>query len=325
MVEVNYFMKRSRTKKVKGLRKIFIIGGYWILLVGLLGIFASPLFRYSANAPSGYTDLGKTIKPSVFVADSGSDKGMSGEYVGIKPDAGKQINGVTGSEGYSNDGDFGLVSKGDSIYITYGGAIVKTLYFYITDKDHNKTGKQVTMSVSPLTSKDKLENFIPPDNKNVYRLLPVILKSDHSGGSVTGFTAANGVSNATGSGSGGSGVGVGVPIPAPGKDDLNNKTAYTYDEYICALYYWALNIGFGLTLLMFIYAGYRYMTAAGNDSAFTETKDVLTSAIMGFLLLLCIRLVLHFLNVPEPGNCFTDVTAGKSGYSTLAINNIPKN
>jgi hypothetical protein len=99
------------------------------------------------------------------------------------------------------------------------------------------------------------------------------------------------------------GVGIGVPIPGKVQDH------YTYAQYMCAIYHWALNIGFGLTLLMFIYAGYRYMTAAGNDSVFADTKDILTSAILGFLLLLLIRLILNILNVPEPDQCFAEVTA----------------
>jgi len=158
---------KTKTKKIKGRRRIFIIGAYWILFVALLGIFASPIFRYSADT-----------------------------------------NSAAGTN---------------------------------TSQTNNE-------------------------------------------------------------------VGVGVSIPAPGgPTSVDNKTSYTYDQYICALYHWALNIGFGLTLLMFLYAGYRYMTSAGNDSVFTETKDVLTSAVIGFLLLLCIRLVLHFLNVPEPGKCFSEV------------------
>lgn len=119
---------------------------------------------------------------------------------------------------------------------------------------------------------------------------------------VNGTIGANSSSAGTGTTSG-SGVGVGVPIT--GKE----STHYTYSEYLCAVYYWALNIGFGLTILMFMYAGYRYMTAAGNDAVFTDTKDILTSAILGFLLLLMIRLVLHVLNVPEPDKCFPSTTA----------------
>lgn len=106
------------------------------------------------------------------------------------------------------------------------------------------------------------------------------------------------------------GVGVGVQIPG------NNNKHYTFATYMCAIYYWALNIGFGLTLLMFIYAGYRYMTAAGNDSVFTDTKDILTSAILGFLLLLMIRLVLHVLNVPEPDKCFTEAVSTTRNWIT---------
>ncbi|MCL5410721.1 MAG: hypothetical protein M1324_02595 [Patescibacteria group bacterium] len=105
------------------------------------------------------------------------------------------------------------------------------------------------------------------------------------------------------------GVGVGVPIPGQG-----NKDHFTYSQYICAIYNWALNIGFGLTLLMFIYAGYRYMTAAGNDAVFTDTKDILTSAILGFLLLLLIKLILNILNVPAPDECFP-----KTAMNTIHI------
>ncbi len=314
-------MKKSKSKKIKGRKKIFIIGAYWILFVALMGIFSSSIFKYSADAPAGYTDIAKTIKPSVLVAEKGSENGVASKNIGISVDLKEQINGKTGSSGYSNEGEFGLVQKGDSVYITHENAIVKTLYFYLTDANQKKAdNKQVTMNVAPLITKDKLENLIPASNEKVYRLPTVTLYPDGSGGSVVGFTAANGANNGAGdNGGGSSAVGVGVPIPAPGSpnDGIDNAESYTYNGYMCALYYWALNIGFGLTLLMFVYAGYRYMTAAGNDSVFTETKDVLTNAILGFMLLLCIRLVLHFLHVPEPDSCFEKKS--KSNNTTTIV------
>lgn len=320
-------MKR-RTKKNKGLRKIFIVGAYWILFVAMMGIFATPLFKYSADAPKGYADLKKPIKTSVQVVKKGTTEGVAGQYVVVNVDLGKTILGKTGGQGFTVDGDFSLVQKDKSIYLQYGNTIVKTLYFYLSNEKSEKgDSKQVVMNVSPLISADKLDSLKPyADQPNTYRLSTVTLYSDKSGGEITGFIAANGTNSAESIASGEAvvnAVGVGVPIPAPGgPDSINNKTAYSYDQYICALYYWALNVGFGLTLLMFLYAGYRYMTAAGNDSVFTETKDVLTSAIMGFLLLLCIRLILHFLNVPEPGACFPNAAASSISVHTYAINNI---
>ena len=156
--------------------------------------------------------------------------------------------------------------------------------------------------------------LLDKDNKEIGSPMNILKNADSCGAcesktitlSATGSTQAlllvpPDASGTTATESSGSGSGIEVGVEIPGKG-----TRFTYTEYMCAFYRWALNIGFGLTLLMFIYAGYRYMTAAGNDAVFTDTKDILTSAILGFLLLLLIKLILNILDVQMPDSCFEE-------------------
>ena len=92
-------------------------------------------------------------------------------------------------------------------------------------------------------------------------------------------------------------VGVGVDVPSePGKTD------YTFPEYICAVYKYSLVIGASLSALMIIWAGYKYLTSQGNQTQISDAKDIVVGTLIGFALLVSIRLVLSFLNISS--SCF---------------------
>lgn len=88
---------------------------------------------------------------------------------------------------------------------------------------------------------------------------------------------------------------IGVSIPQE-----NNKefTGGSYGEYIGATYSFALKAGIGLTVLMIIYAGYRYMTSQGNPSAINEAKDIIIGSLSGFSLLLLVHMIISILDLP---------------------------
>lgn len=88
-------------------------------------------------------------------------------------------------------------------------------------------------------------------------------------------------------------VGIGIP-------DENGNTVTKFDDYgkyIEAIYDFALRLGAVLTILMLIYAGYRYMTSQGNPSAINDAKDIIIGSLSGFALLLLVYLILKIINV----------------------------
>lgn len=70
---------------------------------------------------------------------------------------------------------------------------------------------------------------------------------------------------------------------------------YNYTTYIKDILNFGLKIGFVLVIAMIIYGGIKYILSQGNQSALGEAKDIITSSILGFLVLLLIQLLLYFL------------------------------
>jgi len=87
---------------------------------------------------------------------------------------------------------------------------------------------------------------------------------------------------------------LGVPIPGS-----NGTSEASYGEYIESAYGFAMKLGIGLTTLMVIYAGYKYMTSQGNPTAINEAKDIIVGSLSGFALLLLIYWVLDLLDLPK--------------------------
>lgn len=87
---------------------------------------------------------------------------------------------------------------------------------------------------------------------------------------------------------------LGVPIPGNG-----GTSEASYGEYIESAYGFAMKLGIGLTTLMIIYAGYKYMTSQGNPTAINEAKDIIVGSLSGFALLLLIYWVLDLLDLPK--------------------------
>ena len=93
-------------------------------------------------------------------------------------------------------------------------------------------------------------------------------------------------------------VGVGVDVPSE-----PNRTDYNFPDYVCAVYKYSLLIGASLSALMIIWAGYKYLTSQGNQTQISDAKDIIIGTLIGFALLVSIRLVLSFLNISS--SCFT--------------------
>ena len=64
-------------------------------------------------------------------------------------------------------------------------------------------------------------------------------------------------------------------------------------EFLTGFFTWAIPITGALALIMFIYAGYLYMTSQGNQENITNAKDIIIGVIAGLLLLFTARILLE--------------------------------
>ena len=84
---------------------------------------------------------------------------------------------------------------------------------------------------------------------------------------------------------------VGVEIPG------TKTTSFTYNSYVNAILKYSVRLGFVLAILMIIYAGIKYMTSQGNQTAINDAKEIMLGAIIGFVMLLLVNMILGFLNI----------------------------
>ena len=104
------------------------------------------------------------------------------------------------------------------------------------------------------------------------------------------FAATTGSSTGS-TGSSGGNVYTGVAI--------NGETSFSsYMDYIAHIFAFALKAGAVLTIIMVIYAGYKYITSQGNPTALNEAKDIIAGSLSGFVMLLLIFFILRMFNLP---------------------------
>lgn len=88
------------------------------------------------------------------------------------------------------------------------------------------------------------------------------------------------------------GTSVGVSYPNDDKTNaIQSGQSYNYIAYISKLYGFAMKAAIALSILMVVYAGYKYLTSRGDSSAINEAKDILFSTLMGAALLMLVILV----------------------------------
>lgn len=94
-----------------------------------------------------------------------------------------------------------------------------------------------------------------------------------------------------------------LPAPARAIDVgvcIGDKCRFAgYEQYVVTLFQYAMKAGVVLTVLMVIYAGYKYMTSQGNPSAINEAKEILIGTLSGFAMLVLVYFILTFLNLPK--------------------------
>lgn len=65
-----------------------------------------------------------------------------------------------------------------------------------------------------------------------------------------------------------------------------------FGQYISKILTWLVTVVASLAALMFIYAGYVYVTSQGNPEGVTQAKDIIIGVITGVLLLFLIEVIL---------------------------------
>lgn len=80
-----------------------------------------------------------------------------------------------------------------------------------------------------------------------------------------------------------------------GEGSPGNLTA-SLPELIRYIFNFAIAIAGLIAFIRLVYGGFRYLTSAGNVAAQRDARDILTSAIIGLLLLLASVLLLRIIN-----------------------------
>lgn len=73
--------------------------------------------------------------------------------------------------------------------------------------------------------------------------------------------------------------------------DFGDFTSLT--DYISAIITWAVPVLGSIALLMFVYAGYIYITSQGSPDKINSAKEIVISTLVGILLLFGIGLIIR--------------------------------
>ena len=96
--------------------------------------------------------------------------------------------------------------------------------------------------------------------------------------------------------------------------DLN--TPKDIGEFIGNLYTFSLQILGIVIFVRFVWAGWLYLSAAGNGANVSKAKSVMTNAIIGAILLLSSYLILYVINPDLVCNTFSFDIANPAGQAS---------
>lgn len=89
-------------------------------------------------------------------------------------------------------------------------------------------------------------------------------------------------------------------------------------SFVEEFYTWAIQISGGLSILVLIFAGYLYVTSAGNTEQNTKAKDLIIGVLMGLVFLILAGMFFNTLKSTPSGN-----TGGiPSGSSSSPISSV---
>jgi len=89
-----------------------------------------------------------------------------------------------------------------------------------------------------------------------------------------------------------------VNLPIAKDDQGNPITTYaSFGGYLVDLIKFAVNIAFGLAVLMIIFGAFKYVTSGGDEAKTKDGKDIILSAVIGFAILVLIRILVPILGI----------------------------
>jgi hypothetical protein len=150
-------------------------------------------------------------------------------------------------------------------------------------------------SYSQKEIRDNIDRYQAQGNKLIYAGAPVVSPSPTL--SPSPGTSPNSSGSPSNSASPGTSTSPGSSTSpsATASSSTNGIFGNTLPEYISNIYNWSIGIAAGLAVIMLIYAGYLYVTSAGNPESINLAKEVIIGAIAGFVFLVLAALILRFV------------------------------
>lgn len=71
-------------------------------------------------------------------------------------------------------------------------------------------------------------------------------------------------------------------------DNISN-----FGQFLTRVFAWGIPITAGIAVLMFMYAGYLYMTSQGDTGKIGEAKEIIIGVIVGILLLFSVGVLMR--------------------------------
>lgn len=148
-----------------------------------------------------------------------------------------------------------------------------------TNIETEEEGRLIPTSYTDKTGEKKLllSDTYPPEGKHTYKVTVYDSAGAVLGSSSAEATVPSGSYNPPAAG--GSGV-----VTEFGNTD--------FGQYLSKILTWLVTIVASLATLMFIYAGYIYVTSQGNPEGVSQAKDIIIGVITGIVLLFLIEIIL---------------------------------
>ncbi|HSX41765.1 MAG TPA: hypothetical protein VLE93_00255 [Candidatus Saccharimonadales bacterium] len=71
----------------------------------------------------------------------------------------------------------------------------------------------------------------------------------------------------------------------------------SFSAYLVALFGEAINIAFALAILMVLWGAFKYLSAGGDDGKVKDAKDTIVGAVIGFALLVLVKVLLPLFQI----------------------------
>lgn len=84
-----------------------------------------------------------------------------------------------------------------------------------------------------------------------------------------------------------------INVPISG----NRKEYTNFSDYFIDLIKLAINLAGSLAILMIVWGAFKYLTSAGDETKAREGKDIIVGAVVGFALLVLIRIIVPLVGI----------------------------